>query len=73
MTADEYNIVEHPFVAEARRLVYAADSIEKCDAAGARLGEIIAELGDDEESIVVVRGYAEMLFMTKLALQEGQE
>ena len=61
---------EHPLVQEAQRLVYAADSIEKCDAAGARLTEIIAELGDDEESIAAVRGYAEMLIMTKLALQE---
>jgi hypothetical protein len=70
---DEYDAVEHPLVQEARRIVYAADSIEKCDAAGARLGEIIAELGEDEESIAAVRGYAEMLIMTKLALQEGQE
>jgi len=62
--------VEPLLVEEARRLVYAADSIEKCDAAGARLTEIIAELGDDEESIAAVRGYAEMLIMTKLALQE---
>jgi len=64
---------ERALVEEAGRLAQGADSVEACELARQRLLQIIDELGDKPDSVAAVRGYAEMLAMTRLALEDVEE
>jgi hypothetical protein len=59
-------------VNEARRLAYGVKTVSECEAAAKRLVEIIRELRGDEEAIVQVRGYGQMIAQTGLALEAMQ-